>query len=209
MYDYHYDETDPRFDYEEMPRHVSDNTPKRLVRTKDVHQSEPDESLEGYSQRALDVFATFSNAGIPKGCNGSAVVGMSKHGERFIEMYLRINPETLVVEQAGFRARGDISTIVCASRAASMAEGGTVAHALAITQGHLREDIGAMPPDRVTRTYLGSCAVHAAVGDFYLRQGLSPDEARQTAPCDEDGMGCIMCEHCSYREKRLDIQFGA
>lgn len=207
MYNYHYDDSDPRFDYEELPKHVSDDTPKCLIRTKDVYQSEPDESLEGYSQRALDVFATFNNSGVPEGCNGSAVVGISKHGERSIEVYLRVNPETLVVEAAGFRAHGDISTIVCASRAAAMVEGETFAAALQLDAQRLRDDLGTMPPDRVTRTYIAACAVHAALADFYLRQGKSPDEARTLAPCDEEGMGCIMCERCSYREKRIDLQY--
>lgn len=207
MYEYHYDETDPRFNYEEMPKHAPSSAPKRLIRSAEVYQSEPEESFEGYSQHVLDILAHYSNAGIPQGCNGSGITGISKHGERFTEVHLLVNPETLMIEAAGFCARGDISTIVCASRAAELIEGKSVQEALALTQHRLRDDLGAMPPDRVTRTYLAVCAVHAAVADFFLRQGKTPEETRTVAPCDEDGMGCIMCEHCSYREKRIALRY--
>ncbi|MFR3272713.1 MAG: hypothetical protein ACLTQI_01985 [Slackia sp.] len=46
-------------------------------------------------------------------------------------------------------------------------------------------------------------AVRAMVGDFFLRQGRDLAWLDANLACDEFGVNCSMCEHCSLRDQRV------
>lgn len=193
----------------ELPRHVSNGGPVHLIRTRDIYQTEPDEDLSGYSERILGLVASCDNAGIPAGCNAESAVGVSKHGERAIQLFLRVEESdgAEVVREAGFRCRGEVATIACATRIASMVKGMTLDQALSITAHDVRRDLGEMLPDRGNRPYIAVEAVRAAIGDYYLRRGVTLAELDRRVHCDEMGVACLLCEHCSLRDARVALRF--
>ena len=152
---------------------------------------------------------TVRRAGIPEGCNAASMTGMSKRGERAIQLFCVIDEDGLLIKRAGFRCRGDIATIASASLITALIEGKTVDEALDVSVADLKRELGKMPADRVTRPYLAVEAVRAMVGDFFLRQGRE-DLAWLDAnlACDEFGVNCSMCEHCSLRDQRVSLRFG-
>ena len=106
---------------------------KVLLRTADVYQTEVDDEVAGYSDKLLAIVADYHNGGRPEGMNAQAMVGKSKRGEVAFRLFGRINPETRVIEAAGFKTRGCLAMTGCASATCSMIEGRTFDEALALT----------------------------------------------------------------------------
>ena len=118
---------------------------KVLLRTADVYQTEVDDEVAGYSDKLLAIVADYHNGGRPEGMNAQAMVGKSKRGEVAFRLFGRINPETRVIEAAGFKTRGCLAMTGCASATCSMIEGRTFDEALALTIEDVREAVGGVP----------------------------------------------------------------
>ena len=86
---------------------------KVLLRTADVYQTEVDDEVAGYSDKLLAIVADYHNGGRPEGMNAQAMVGKSKRGEVAFRLFGRINPETRVIEAAGFKTRGCLAMTGC------------------------------------------------------------------------------------------------
>ncbi len=112
--------------YHEPPTRV-------LLRTADAYQTESMDEVTGYSDKLLSIVADYRNGGRPDGANAQAMVGKSKRGEVALRLFARINPETRVIEAAGFKTRGCLAMTGCASATCAMIEGRTLEEALALT----------------------------------------------------------------------------
>ena len=49
-------------------------------------------------------------------------------------------------------------------------------------------------------------AVRGLVGDWMYRCGMSLAEMDEKLPCDEMSVACLMCEHCSLRDTRVEMR---
>ena len=155
-----------------------------LIRTRDVYQTAVDDGVAGYSDTLLSVVANFKNAGAPEGFNAQSMVGKSKRGEVALRLFAVIDEERDVILKMGFKARGCLAMTACASMICMMAEGKSLSAALAIA------------PDDLKR---------ALVGDWLIRRGATRAELDRDLPCDADSVECLMCEHCSLRDSRIDL----
>ena len=68
------------------------------------------------------LWPTITTAAVPR-MNAQAMVGKSKRGEVAFRLFGRINPETRVIEAAGFKTRGCLAMTGCASATCAMIEG--------------------------------------------------------------------------------------
>lgn len=207
MYDYA-DHGNIDFSDTEPPKHDFGDAVVRVIRTRDIYQVDPEEHMDVYSERIVEFAGDHRRAGIPEGCNAASMTGMSKRGERAIQLFCVIDEDGLLIKRAGFRCRGDIATIASASLITALIEGKTVDEALDVSVADLKRELGKMPADRVTRPYLAVEAVRAMVGDFFLRQGRDLAWLDANLACDEFGVNCSMCEHCSLRDQRVSLRFG-
>ncbi len=207
MYDYQGHENIDFSDVEPAKYQPSGKT-VRIIRTDDIYQVEPEEDMSVYSPRIVELAGHAERAGIPEGCNAASMAGMSKHGERAVQLFAEIDPETETFVHAGFRCRGDIATIAAASLMVEWVAGKTIDEVLKITANDMKREMGKMPADRVTRPYLAACAIRAAVGDFYIRQGRDLAWINKRVVCDECSVECSICQHCSLRDQRIAIRFG-
>ncbi len=182
---------------------------RALIRTEDVYQTQTEHGVEGYGPEALRICATFDNAGVLAEANAVGMCGRSKHGEEMALISMVVDPDTLVVRDAAFRASGTLAMIASASLAATMARGRTLGEVLEIAGPMLREHLGAIPADRATRPHIAAEALRAAVGDYSVRQGLGLQEVLAAVPCDTASIACLQCEHCSYRTSQLDMRMRA
>ncbi len=206
MYNYK-DHENLVYENEEPPVYTPSGETVYIIRTQNIHQTDNEEDMSVYSQQILDLVADQSRAGIPEQTNAISTAGVSKHGERSIQMFLVIDPETKIIKQAGYRCRGDIGVIASASLIASKVEGLHITDALKITGEELRDELGKMPSDRITRPFIAVCALKGAIGDFYIRQNISYDDLEHKVTCDPYSVSCIMCQHCAFREQRYKLQF--
>lgn len=189
-------------DVEEVQRAVE---PPRLIRTRDVYQTNVDDGVAGYSDTLLSVVANFRNAGAPEGFNAQGMAGKSKRGAVAVRLFAVVDPATNVFSRVGFKARGCLAMTACASMVCMMIEGKTLEEALAVTPEQLMEALDGVPADKRNTLAFATEAVHALVGDWLVRCGASCADLDRLAPCDPDSTACLMCEHCSLRDTRVDL----
>ena len=182
---------------------------RHVLRTADVYQTEIEDGVTGYSDTLLSVVANFRNGGAPEGFNAQSMVGKSKRGEVAFRLFGRINPETRVIEAAGFKTRGCLAMTGCASATCSMIEGRTFDEALALTIEDVREAVGGVPAGKANTLTFSVEAVRALIGDFLAREGAGLAELDAVVPCDSYSVACLMCEHCSLRDTRTDLLVAA
>lgn len=176
-----------------------------LIRTRDVYQTAVDDGVAGYSDTLLSVVANFKNAGPPEGFNAQSMVGKSKRGEVALRLFAVIDEERDVILKMGFRARGCLAMTACASMICMMAEGKSLSAALAIAPDDLKRALDGVPWDKANTTVFAVEGMRALVGDWLIRRGATRVELDRDLPCDADSVECLMCEHCSLRDSRIDL----
>ncbi|WP_241157350.1 iron-sulfur cluster assembly scaffold protein [Adlercreutzia sp. ZJ242] len=210
-------------------RNVYDEPKDRvLLRTPDVYQTEVDTGVEGYSDALLSVVANFRNAGRPEGFNAQSMAGKSKRGEVACRLFAVVAPaaeadagaeasagasaggaadvlQRFVIERAGFKTRGCLAMTGCASVACSMIEGRTLDAALTVTTEDIRAALDGVPEGKANALYFAVCAIRGLVGDFLAREGATRAELDAAVPCEEYSVPCMMCEHCSLRDMRVEM----
>ena len=170
---------------------------RALIRTADVYQTNLDEGVAGYSDTLLSIVANFTNSGKPEGGEVAlrlfAVVGEPEDGgePRFL--------------RAGFKTRGCLAMTACASVICTMIEGKTFSEALAITPDDVKAAVDGVPYDKAHTTVFAVEGVRGLVGDWYYRSGITLAELNEKLPCDTSSVACLLCEHCSLRDTRLDM----
>lgn len=177
-----------------------------LLRTADVYQTEVADDITSYSDKLLAIVADFKNSGEPESANAQAMVGKSKRGEVACRLFARIDAESGIIEAAGFKARGCLAMTACASVACMLIEGKGIEEALDVDRDEIAECVGGVPADKVHALYFVACAIRALVGDFLLRDGASLAQLDEAVACDEGSIACIMAEHCSLRQSRLELK---
>ncbi|MCH4184901.1 MAG: iron-sulfur cluster assembly scaffold protein [Eggerthellaceae bacterium] len=181
---------------------------RHVIRTRDVYQQQNENGTDGYSETLLAVVANFCNSGIPEGCNAVGMAGKSKSGEVAVQLFAKVDLETMTIEQIGFKCRGCIAMTACASQICTMAFQKTFADAIKITPKDLENSLDGVPAKKRDTTDFAVEALHALMGDCMIRQGKTLDEIDKVIPCDQSSVACLLCEHCSLRDQRADILYG-
>mgnify|MGYP004512785979 FL=1 len=181
---------------------------RALIRTEDVYQTELDAGIEGYSKELLAIVANFTNGGKPDGYNVQAMVGRSKRGEVAVRMFAVVDDSVSdpVFTKVGFQVRGCVAMVGCASATCSMIEGKTFSQALGITQDDVERAVGGLAPRRRYTAMFAAECIKALVGDWMYKCGMSLEKMNEYLGCDESGVACLMCEHCSLRDSRVDLR---
>ena len=188
-----------------------------LLRTADVYQTEADNGVAGYSDELLAVVANYRNGGAPEGFNAQSMVGKSKRGEVACRLFAVVNPDTHLVERAGFKTRGCLAMTACASVACEMLEGRMLEDALDITTEDIRNAVGGVPAGKSNTLTFAVEVIRALVGDYLMREGADVgatagrrlEVLNEVVGCNEESLTCIMCEHCSLRDIRLNLLMDA
>ena len=184
--------------------------PKRkvLLRTADVYQTEVDDEVAGYSDKLLAIVADYHNGGRPEGMNAQAMVGKSKRGEVALRLFAVVDDSVAdpVFVKVGFKSRGCLAMTGCASAICSMIEGKTFSQALELTPKDVELAVDGVPKGKGHTTLFAIEAVRGLVGDWMYRCGMPLAEMNEKLPCDEMSVVCLMCEHCSLRDTRVEMR---
>ncbi|MDY4975280.1 MAG: Fe-S cluster assembly scaffold protein NifU [Clostridia bacterium] len=143
-----------------------------------------------YSEKVMDHFANPRNTGELEDANAIGEVGNAKCGD-IMKIYLKI--EDNIIQDVKFKTFGCGAAIATSSMATEMIKGKTVEEALQLTNKAVAEALDGLPPVKMHCSMLAEEAVHAAIADYYNRQGI-PFEAKKPA-CS----GC--CNSCEVHHE--------
>lgn len=122
-----------------------------------------------YSEKVMDHFANPRNVGELPDANAVGEVGNAKCGD-IMRIYLKIVNN--VIEEVSFKTFGCGAAIATSSMATELVKGKTVEEALQLTNKAVAEALDGLPPVKMHCSMLAEEAVHAAIADYYERQGL-------------------------------------
>ena len=181
---------------------------KVLLRTADVYQTEVDDEVAGYSDKLLAIVADYHNGGRPEGMNAQAMLGKSKRGEVALRLFAVVDDSVAdpVFVKVGFKSRGCLAMTGCASAICSMIEGKTFSQALELTPKDVELAVDGVPKGKGHTTLFAIEAVRGLVGDWMYRCNMPLAEMNEKLPCDEMSVACLMCEHCSLRDTRVEMR---
>ncbi len=140
-----------------------------------------------YSEKVMDHFANPRNVGELQDANAVGEVGNAKCGD-IMRIYLKI--EDNVIQDVSFKTFGCGAAIATSSMATELVKGKTIEEALQLTNKAVAEALDGLPPVKMHCSMLAEEAVHAAIADYYERQGLPVPFDSFKGKCS----GC--CESC-------------
>ena len=139
-----------------------------------------------YNQKVVDYFMNPRNAGRIEDADAIGEVGNPKCGD-VMKIYLKINPQSEVIEDIKFETFGCAAAIATSSMVTELAKGRTLRDALKITNKEVADELGGLPPAKLHCSLLAQEGIQAAAADYYMRRdGKLPEGL--TVP-----MTCIAC----------------
>lgn len=127
-----------------------------------------------YSEKVMDHFRNPRNVGVIEDADGIGEVGNAVCGD-IMKLYLKIDNN--IVTDVKFETFGCGSAIASSSMATEMIKGKSVDDVLQLTNKAITEALDGLPAHKLHCSVLAEEAIHAALKDYYDRNGIPYDPA--------------------------------
>ncbi|MBR0247939.1 MAG: Fe-S cluster assembly scaffold protein NifU [Synergistaceae bacterium] len=124
-----------------------------------------------YSQKVMDHFMNPRNVGEIENADGVGEAGNPKCGD-IMKIYLKVNPETKVIDDVKFKTFGCASAIASSSMATELIKGKTIDEAWDLTNNAVAEALDGLPPIKMHCSVLAEESIHAALNDYRAKNGM-------------------------------------
>lgn len=124
-----------------------------------------------YSKEVLKLFTNPENAGSLENPDAVATEGSPACGD-MIRLYLKVNPDTKIIEDIKFQSYGCASNIATASVITKLAKGKTIEEAKKITWKDAEALLGGLPAVKIHCAVLAVDALHTAIENYENEHGL-------------------------------------
>lgn len=124
-----------------------------------------------YTEKVMDHFRNPRNVGEIEDANGIGEVGNAKCGD-IMRIYLKV--EDNIIKDVKFMTFGCGSAIASSSMATELIKGHTLEEAWELTNKAVAEALDGLPPVKMHCSVLAEDAIHKAINDYRIKQGLEP-----------------------------------
>ncbi|KEJ92885.1 iron-sulfur cluster assembly scaffold protein NifU [Synergistes jonesii] len=145
-----------------------------------------------YNQKVVDYFMNPRNSGRIEDASAIGEVGNPVCGD-VMKIYLKINPQSEVIEDIKFETFGCAAAIATSSMITELAKGKTLANALKITNKDVADELGGLPAVKLHCSLLAQEGIQAAAADYYMKRdgklpaGLSfPESSMSNGGAEEE-----------------------
>jgi len=132
-----------------------------------------------YSEKVLEHFRNPHNVGNIENPDGKGLEGSPACGD-MVAVYIKVNPETKVIEDIKFESYGCASNIATASVITDLARGKTLDEAKKLTWKLASEELGGLPPIKAHCSVLAVEGLRAAILDYEEKHGLVTEKEKTT-----------------------------
>lgn len=124
-----------------------------------------------YSEKVMEHFQNPRNVGEIEDANGVGEVGNAKCGD-IMKIYLKV--EDNIIKDVKFKTFGCGSAIASSSMATELIKGKTLDEAWELTNKAVAEALDGLPPVKMHCSVLAEEAIHKAINDYRINNGLEP-----------------------------------
>lgn len=136
-----------------------------------------------YSEKVMDHFRHPRNVGEIENADGVGEVGNPVCGD-IMKIYLKI--ENNIVVDAKFKTFGCGAAVASSSMATELIKGKTVDEAWGISNKAVIEALQGLPPVKIHCSVLAEEAIHKAINDYRVKNGLQPIPETNTHENEEE-----------------------
>ena len=128
-----------------------------------------------YTEKVMDEFRNPRNVGEIEDANGIGEVGNAKCGD-IMKIYLKV--EDNIIKDVKFKTFGCASAIASSSMATELIKGKNLEDAWQLTNKAVAEALEGLPPVKMHCSVLAEEAIHKAINEYRVSQGLEPWEMK-------------------------------
>lgn len=133
-----------------------------------------------YSQKVIEYFMNPKNVGEIKDPDAVATEGSPACGD-MVKIYLKVNPETHIIEDIKFKSYGCASNIATASIITELAIGKPIEYIKTLSWKDADQALGGLPPVKVHCAVLAVDALKTAVENYEHIHGLIKEKKPTTS----------------------------
>ena len=132
-----------------------------------------------YSEKVMEHFRNPHNVGRIEDADAKSVEGSPACGD-MVAVYLKVDPESLHIDDIKFESYGCASNIATGSIITELAKGKTLEEAKNITWKQASEELGGLPPIKTHCSVLAVDGLRGAIENYEERHGLVKERVATT-----------------------------